>query len=112
MRYRSAPCANCLWRRDSPPGGFAPGRYEALRATAGRPGAEAGLGAPIFACHKSTEGRDRACAGWLAVVGIEHLGVRLAVAMGRLPAEVLQAAESWPELFGSYDELAERNRVE
>jgi hypothetical protein len=112
MKYQSAPCANCPWRKDSPAGEFTPQRYEALRATAGRPGAEAGLSAPIFACHKSTEGRDRACAGWLAVVGIEHLGIRLAVATGRLPAEVLQSADDWPELFASYDELAERNRAE
>jgi hypothetical protein len=112
MRYQSAPCADCPWRRDSPAGEFTPQRYEALRATAGRPGAEAGLSAPIFACHKSTEGRDRACAGWLAVVGYDHLGVRLAVVTGRLPAEALQAGEDWPGLFASYDELAERNWAE
>lgn len=103
------PCGNCPFRRDSPAGEFPAERYEALRVTAGARGHEAGLGAPIFACHKSEPGRDRACAGWLAVVGIDHLGVRLAVALGRLPAGVLRPGGDWPDLFGSYDEMVERN---
>jgi hypothetical protein len=103
------PCANCPWRKDSPAGEFPPERYEALRTTAGRPGDEAGFGAPIFACHKTEAGRDRACAGWLAVAGVEHLGIRLAVVLGRLPASALRPADDWPELFASYEEMAERN---
>ena len=103
------PCANCPWRKDSPAGEFPPERYEALRTTAGQPGDEAGFGAPIFACHKTEAGRDRACAGWLAVAGVEHLGIRLAVVLGRLPASALRPAGDWPELFASYDEMAERN---
>ncbi|EIV03098.1 hypothetical protein MA6G0728R_5378 [Mycobacteroides abscessus 6G-0728-R] len=82
-----------------------------MRATAGAPGREAELGAPIFACHKSEPGRDRVCAGWLAIAGTDHLGIRLAVAVGRLPGGVLQPGEDWPNLFGSYDEMAERNGV-
>ncbi|WP_236746029.1 DUF6283 family protein [Mycobacteroides abscessus] len=65
--------------------------------------------APIFACHKSEPGRDRACAGWLAVVGVEHLGIRLAVTLGRLPARMLRPGADWPDLFGSYEEMADRN---
>ncbi len=103
------PCANCPWRTDSAKGEFSPQRYEALRATVGVPGREVGLGAPMFACHKSEPGRDRACAGWLAVAGVEHLGIRLAVALGRLPAAALRPGDDWPDLFGSYDEMAERN---
>ncbi|PBA68864.1 DUF6283 family protein [Mycobacterium avium] len=103
------PCANCPWRRDSPAGEFHAERYEVLRATAGVPGREAALGAPIFACHKSEPGRDRACAGWLAVAGIDHLGIRVAVALGRLPASTLRPAEDWPDLFDSYEEMADRN---
>lgn len=107
--YRAAPCSNCPWRKDSEPGEFPPERYEALRSTSGRPGGEAGLTAPIFACHKSTEGHDRACAGWLVVCGFDHLGIRLAVVTKRLPAEALFPKADWPELFDSYDKLAERN---
>lgn len=107
LPHRRYPCNECPWRRDTPPGAFPEERYEALRETAGQPGSEAPLGAPIFACHKSTEGKDEACAGWLATVGIEHIGIRLAIAMGRLPAETLKAGQDWPRLFDSYDEMAE-----
>jgi hypothetical protein len=64
------------------------------------------IGAPMFACHKSPEGREEACAGWLAVCGIEHLGVRMAVLAGRLDPEHLRPAEDWPELYDSYDQMA------
>lgn len=109
LPHCARPCANCPWRKDAPAVEFPAERYEALRVTAGRPGHEAGLGAPIFACHKSVLGRDRACAGWLVVAGLDHLGIRLAVALGRLPASALQPGADWPDLFSSYDEMAERN---
>lgn len=105
--HRRYPCNECPWRRDTEPGKFPAERYEALRDTAGQPGAEAALTAPIFACHKSVEGRDEACAGWLATVGGEHLGIRLAVAMGRLSGGCLTPNTGWPELFDSYEEMAE-----
>ena len=104
--YRRYPCAECPFRRDVKPGQFPACRYEALRETAGKPGAEAGFSAPVFACHKTREGREEACAGWLAVAGYGHLGIRLAVAMRRLPGSALEPGEGWPDLFGSYDEMA------
>jgi Family of unknown function (DUF6283) len=105
------PCDECPWRRDADPGRFPACRYEALAATAGGPGAEAPLGAPMFACHKTPDGAARACASWLAVVGAEHIAVRLAVITGRLPMEALTPGEGWPVLYGSYEELAEANGV-
>jgi Family of unknown function (DUF6283) len=107
LPHRRWPCAECPFRRDTEPGQFPACRYQALQETAGQPGNEAPLGAPMFACHKSAEGREEACAGWLAVAGYEHLGVRLAIALGRLPAAALSPGEDWPELFGSYEETAE-----
>jgi hypothetical protein len=61
----------------------------------------------MFACHKSAEAHEIPCAGWLAVVGYEHLTVRLSIIEGVLPSEVLRPGEGWPELFSSYDELVE-----
>ncbi|HLJ99534.1 MAG TPA: DUF6283 family protein [Streptosporangiaceae bacterium] len=106
LPHRRFPCAECPFRRDTAPGQFPACRYDALQATAGKPGAEAPMDAPLFACHKSAEGREQACAGWLAVSGYEHLGVRLAIAMGRLPAAVLSPGPDWPALYSSYDEMA------
>lgn len=111
LPHRRYPCAECPFRRDTDPGQFPACRYEALTETVGAPGREAGMGAPMFACHKSPEGREEACAGWLAVAGIEHLRVRLAVALGDLPASVLSPAADWPALFGSYEEMAATQAV-
>lgn len=107
LRAANQPCANCPWRRDVPPGEFSRERYEALRASVGQPGAECQIDAPWFACHKSGDGKEIACAGWLAAVGGEHLGVRLAVIGGRLPACALDPKPDWPPLFEDYDELVE-----
>lgn len=104
--HRRYPCNECPWRRDTPPGKFPAERYEALRNTSGQPGHEAPLDSPLFACHKTAEGQEQACAGWLATAGIEHLGVRLAVLTGRIPGEALNPGEDWPELFNNYNEMA------
>jgi Family of unknown function (DUF6283) len=111
---RAFPCNECPWRRDAPTGRFSSCRYDALKATAGGPGVEAPINAPMFGCHKGEPGtnRDLACAGWLAVAGGEHLGVRLAVVTGRLSAEALTRGENWPELYGSYAEMAAANSDE
>lgn len=67
------------------------------------------MGAPMFACHKSREGRDLACAGWLAVEGHGHVGVRLAVAHGQLRPDALSPGAGWPELYDCYAQMASVN---
>ncbi|WP_425425580.1 DUF6283 family protein [Amycolatopsis marina] len=105
LPHRRRPCAECPWRRDTPPGQFPADRYAALAHTSGAPGAEARLDAPMFACHKTADGHEQACAGWLAVAGVHHLGVRLAVATGRLAPETLNPAPDWPPLFESFPQM-------
>lgn len=99
------PCAECPWVAATPPGQFPPERYAALRATTGSPGREAWLDAPWFGCHKAREGEDFYCAGWLAAVGVEHLGVRVAVARGAVDVAALAPGPDWPPLHASYEEL-------
>ncbi|WP_350246493.1 DUF6283 family protein [Rhodococcus sp. D-6] len=103
---RRRPCVECPWRRDVAAGKFGRDRFDALAGTAGGPGCEAGVGAPMFVCHKSREGSDKACAGWLATVGADHLGVRIAVVRGDLDPAALQPGEGWPLLFDSFEEMA------
>lgn len=103
---RRRPCAECPWRRDVAPGQFSQARFESLTATSGSPGQEAPIGAPMFACHKSPVGSEEACAGWLAVAGHQHLGVRFAVVEGRLDPDSLSAPEGWPPLFDSFEEMS------
>lgn len=105
--YRSHPCSECPWRCDTEPGQFSAKRYVALAGTSGTRGNETPLGAPMFGCHKSSDGKEQACAGWLAAVGYEHLTVRLAVIQGDLPSEALRPGEDWPPLFESYKDMAE-----
>lgn len=104
--HMKRPCNECPWRVDSPPDQFSSCRFDALRDTSGRVGAEAHVGAAFFACHKPQEGKDAICAGWLAVEGYNNLGARYLGVVGRLPAEAFTPGTDWPELYGSYDEMA------
>ncbi len=114
--HASKPCRTpgtdkweCPWVMATEPGQFPAERYEALRCTSEQaPGREPEVGSPLFACHRTAEGKEIACAGWLAAVGHRHIGVRLAVSQGHLPAEVLWPREGWPELFDNYPEMAAR----
>lgn len=116
--YSERPCSPsetngaCPFRKDAEPGEFPLERYEGLRCTIGAPGAEAQLGAPIFACHKTGEGREIACAGWLATQGWNHLTIRLAVADGRIPMSAMEPGDDWPELYKDYDEMVENQARE
>lgn len=109
LAHRHRPCSECPWRVDVASGRFGPERFAALEETHGRPGAEAPLDAPLFACHKSREGADLACAGFLAVEGRHHLGVRLAVIQRRLPVAALQPGSDWPELYRDYESMSTAN---
>src|SRR4051812_21883583 len=107
MAVPARPCSECPWRKDTPPGQVTAARYKALRATTGERGAEAPMGSPMFACHKSNEGADMPCAGWLAAVGLEcSIQVRLLAASGAIPKSALRPGPDWPELFSSYAAMA------
>ncbi len=112
LRHMPRPCdesptsGRCPFRRDADPGEFSAERYELLARTAGGPGAEAPFHAPLFACHHTADGAEVVCAGWLAVCGHYHLGVRLALACGRLNPDRIGPLPGWPDLFDTYDEMA------
>lgn len=105
MNTRKKPCEQCPWRKDTRRGQFPAERYDQLADTTGSPGAEAGIGAPIFGCHKSSEEEPMPCAGWLAAVGYESLTVRLALSNGSIRPEALEPGDDWPPLFESYEEM-------
>ncbi len=101
------PCDECPWLKTAEPGRFTAERWASLLESSHDPDkGSALLGAPLFACHKTAEGRDRACAGWLAVEGSGHVSIRLAVLDGRLPAEALEPGAGWPPLFETVREAA------
>lgn len=117
LAHRKAPCNECPWRKDAELGKFPAERYEALAETSEQPmidGMPDVWNQPMFGCHKGTPGaetKDLACAGWLATEGWNHIGVRIALISGRLPGDVLQPGPGWPELYGSYEEMADANEL-
>jgi hypothetical protein len=95
-------CDECPWRKDVPVGRFPPARYRALEDTC----QSGGFGAPIFACHKTKDGHEKACAGYLLVEGMNNNVVRLAAISGRFdPNEITAAAE----LYSSFNAMARAN---
>lgn len=40
------------------------------------------------------------------MAGVEHIGVRFAIAQGRLDPARLSPGEGWPALFESFEEMA------
>lgn len=103
MKRVKRPCDECPWRKDCEPGRFERERWEALAASSAD---ERGMGPEVtgslFACHKTPEGSERACAGWLAVEGINHPLVRLDVMTGSLPMAALSPGEGWPDLHPDF----------
>nr|WP_225954516.1 DUF6283 family protein [Kibdelosporangium phytohabitans] len=110
--YRARPCAQCPWRTDADLSLFSDDDMVKLERADGSPGGEAAPSAPAMSCHLDQPGTAHAmrlCAGWLAVVGPHHLGIRMAVIAGRLPEQALSVGQDWAELFANLDQLvAER----
>lgn len=97
-------CAECPWRKDVPTGRFPPERYINLADTCSD-----GDGLkPIFACHKTDDGKEQACVGYLLVEGYSNIVVRLASSRNSFNPEEL---ESLGPLYDSFEELAIANGV-
>lgn len=110
MPHRSYPCSECPFRADNadnPKAQFPAEAWDRLADCAPGPEGHPGLTDPLFGCHQGAPGTDEdlACAGWLALVGDEHVQVRLAVSTGDLPAEALQAGDDWPAMHSTWDEV-------
>lgn len=81
--YQRVPCAECPWRLDQAPGRFPPERYIELAKTAWD------MEITQFACHKSPEGQEFGCAGWVLQSAGHNYGARMAQSRGVLrPAEI------------------------
>jgi hypothetical protein len=109
------PCPSCPWRLDATAQDiphFDLNLAENLAATClDERGMGPDFGASMFACHQSKEGREIACAGWMATVGRRHPMVRLAVAMKRLDASALRPGARWPALHPNYQQVLEKLRA-
>lgn len=112
--YRRSPCETCPWRKDAPLGVFPDSVFESSRHTSVQQDWDGDI-PNRFGCHSSAPGTGAkaplTCAGFLAVAGHENIGVRLSVLNGTIASEALSPGEGWPELYDSYDDMAEANRV-
>jgi Family of unknown function (DUF6283) len=101
-------CKSCPWRVDAKADDIP--AFDMEKAE-GLVDCNSGLfGAPIMACHLSTEGNDIPCAGWLAREGANNIFVRLRVASGNTDPAALVLSPDWPETHASYDEVLRKLR--
>lgn len=99
----SRPCDECPWRTDAEQGRFTEERWTSLAKSSARPdGASAEYFDPLFACHKTVEGRERICAGWLAREGINHPRVRMGLLLGEISPAALEPKPGWPDLHPDF----------
>ena len=100
FKHAKVTCNECPWRRDVPVGRFPPERFEALARSV-----DQGF-APVFACHKSPDAGEFACAGYLMRDGTSNFRVRLALIDKQIDLTALVA--SGP-LYGAFREMAKAN---
>lgn len=91
-------CAECPWRRDVKPGRFPPERFRQLAGTA------YDMAVRVFACHKSPEGKEFACAG-----AIKRTGHSLTLRMAKIDPDEIRADGP---LFEDFREMAVANGVD
>lgn len=115
LKTLPTPCSSCPWRLDKDASdipNFKLALAENLQGTCpDSEGMGPDYGSSIFACHRSKEGAELACAGWLAVVGHRHVGVRIAVMSKRLSVESLSPKSNWPDLHTNYGDVLTKLRA-
>lgn len=104
------PCDSCPYRQDVPSGIWAAEEYAKL-VEFDAPAHEQPHG--LFYCHQNPldSGKDRLCAGWVACHGSDLLGLRIAVAFGRVAPEVFDYETDVP-VFASGQEAAAHGLAE
>jgi len=109
------PCPSCPWRVDQDAQSIPHFSLELAEGLANTcpdvRGMGPDFGSPQFACHQSQPGAEVVCAGWQAIVGSAHPGVRLNVGLGVVPKAALTPGDDWPELHGSFGEVIEKLRA-
>src|SRR5579862_7576170 len=111
----NTPCASCPWRVSATAADIPNFDIELAENLASTCPDSDGMGpdffAGIFACHQTKEGKEFACAGWLATVGHCHPRIRIAVSAGQLEPAALEPGADWPELHENYGEVIAKLRV-
>jgi Family of unknown function (DUF6283) len=100
------PCSTCPWRKDAVKRVRQPANFRALFTNCQDDGLS------IMLCHHSKEERaDLFCRGWVLVVGVAAIGVRLLMCRGKVKPADLDRPKRCPELFGSFAAMLRANGV-
>ncbi len=97
------PCRDCPWRLDAPVGVWPEAAWLRLWATC----QDDGMG--MMLCHNgpapATDRPALLCAGWVRVVGVEAIGVRLALMLERISVVTLESQPGDPALYSNFEDL-------
>lgn len=96
------PCAECPWRTDVCTGRFPADRFRILAPTA------YDMNMVQFVCHKSPEGEEVGCAGYVLRGSLHNLGARLSAQRGSL---ILSEVSSPYPLYENFKAMAIANGV-
>jgi hypothetical protein len=104
------PCSNCPWRRDAPREYWDPLHLKDIWRNCQDDGQN-----PML-CRKAgdmppDQAREVICQGWVRVIGLDAVGVRLAAMRGTITPEELEDTDR-QDLFDSLEEMMEANAVE
>lgn len=102
LTYPKKPCSECPWRRDVPVGRFDPDRYKSLASTA------QDMSCILFSCHKSVEGKDAVCAGFILRT-VHNLTLRIAHSRGDIKKD--SVSDGGYSLFDTFRDMAVANGV-
>jgi hypothetical protein len=99
---KRVPCRTCPWRVGQHADEIPNFDLELAEGLVGTTSDQ--LGAPIFACHQSREGREVICTGWLWRYGADSIAVRLQMLRGELsPCDLVPDPSI--ELHETFDEV-------
>jgi hypothetical protein len=96
------PCNDCPWRTDVPTGNFPPERFVALAHTS------YDMSLEQFACHKSPDGGEFGCAGFLLAGSAHNLGTRFGCRSGTVNLGIVSSAH---DLYPNFRAMAVANGV-
>lgn len=96
------PCANCPWRRDAPVGHWDAQHFKDISVNCRDDGMA------LMLCHKSNKVEGSPCVGAILAVGLESIGLRIAVLQGKID---LKNFSTDTPLYRSFEEMLRANKV-